>query len=260
MNAVNTLPTSAQMMPAVTPPMSGRLKLDAGVRNERIHEGEHDRDDRIRHELAERTQNPRQMRNGVQPPGGGAFLGRGQQSERDGQQNRSHDHDAQIFGEAAREGARMSDLPHDVEALFHFLNRADHGVGEERQTDRAEHVAAHVLDELQDALGQLGLGVAQGAEEFVQDESEIGARSKALKNGETEDQQRYDRQQGGVRETHGADGDVARPPVANDGDRVAQQAQCGPPRRPHVARLLEQSVFETFQRLVHGGADRSSRQ
>ena len=62
------------------------------------------------------------------------------------------------------------------------MNRADDGVDEERQTDRAEHIAAHVRDELQDALGQLIRRAPQRAKELMQNEPEIGARAETLQN------------------------------------------------------------------------------
>jgi hypothetical protein len=73
MTAVNILPTSAQMMPAVTPPMSAARNC-TGVGNERVHEREDDGDDDVGHDAAQNAQDRRERRNGVQPLRKGAVL------------------------------------------------------------------------------------------------------------------------------------------------------------------------------------------
>ena len=128
--------------------------------------------------LPEDAQDPSQMSDGVEPLRDGAALGAGHKFQRDRQQDRPDDHDAQVLGEATGEAARTVDLPDEIEAGLHFLDRADDRVDKERQADGAEHIAAHVRHELQHVLRQLIGSAADRMKEFLQYEPQIAARAR----------------------------------------------------------------------------------
>ena len=117
---------------------------------------------------------------------------------------------------------------------------------------RAEHVAAHVRDELHDALGQLVGGSAQRPEELMQDEAHVGARAEPFKMDEAEYHQRHQRQQRRVREAHRPHVDFAREPVADDGGGVAQQPQHRPPGAAHVRGIFGTIRPRDVPAAVHG--------
>jgi hypothetical protein len=225
------------MMPAVSP------QLHARVRDEPVHEGEDDRHDGIGQEFAEKRQRPRQGDQRVEPLRDRAVLCRRHQTQREPEQDGADDHDAHVLDEAARETARLGDAPHEIETVFDLLNRRDHRVNEKYQADGTGHAAAHILDELHDAGGQLRGRAPQGAEKFVEDQLKIPVRAKAFQNRKAEHHQRHERQQGGVGQAHCPDVDLARQPVANQRRGKSQYTQGGPPWRTHAARFLKQSVF-----------------
>ena len=253
MNAVNALPTSAQMMPEAMPPMSAARNSHLGVGDECVHDREQGGDDQVRQNLPRGAERPCERRKRIEPHCKRAVLGACQQSECDGEQDGTDDHHAQIFDEAARETSRVLDTPHEIETGFDLLNGGDHGVGEKSQSDRAEENAAHVGDELHDAFGQFRCRAAQRAEEFIQQESQISVRAPAFQNRKTEDHQRYDRKQRRIGQAHCADADFAVQPIADQGRRIARQAQHRAPRRTQGARADKQRIFQGFNPFDHEG-------
>ncbi len=232
MNAVNALPTSAQMMPAGNAADERRAKLHLGVGDEAVHDREHDGDDQRTAGSAARlgmSMRAAQTHRPTLQTGCSAALASSPNAtaSRMGPMN----HHAQIFDEAARETSRVLDTPHEIETGFDLLNGGDHGVDEKSQPDRAEENAAHVGDELHDAFGQFRCRAAQRAEEFIQQESQISVRAPAFQNRKTEDHQRYDRKQRRVSQAHCAHADFAVQPIADQRRRIARQAQHRAPRR-----------------------------
>ena len=230
MNAVNTLPTSAQMMPEVMPPISAarnstlvlgmntymKVKTTVTITYGRI------LPPRPRSRPAAQYHRPTArtdcVRRSLSSPSATA--------SRMGPKIMH----AQIFGEAAHETPRPIDAPHEIEAGFDLLNRRDDGVDEEDQADRAQQIAAHIDDELHDAFRQLRRRASQRREEFVENESQIAARAEALQDREAEDQQRHDRQQRGVGQAHGPHADLAAQPIADQRGGIAHHAQERDPR------------------------------
>ena len=228
-----------------------RPKIHAGIRHEQVHEGEHCRDQHVRHAAAEQFQAGRERGHGMQPMRERTVRHRNQQADGDAEDDRTGDHHTQVLAEPAHETSRAFDPPDEVEAGLHFLDRRDHGIDQEDEPQGAEHVAAHVRDELHDVVGEFGGGVAQRQEKLMQDVTQMGAGAQTLQDGKTEHQQGYERQEGGVGETHRADVDVAGEPVAGDGGRITQQPQDRSPRRRHGARFEEQAVFQAFEQRGH---------
>lgn len=204
--------------------------------------------------MAEPPECPRQKRQRVQPLGERTVGRRSQQSHGDAQQNGADDHHRQILDEAPREAARPLDPPDEVEARLDLLDGRNHGVYEEHESDRTQYVAAHVRHELHDVFGQAIGRASHGPQELVQQVAQVGACAESLQDRDAEHQQRHQRQQRGVGETHRADGDLARKPVADEGRGVAQQPQYRAPRRRHAAGSLEQSLLEPFLPLEHSAA------
>ncbi len=147
------------------------------------------------------------------------------QADEAAQQQRSDDHQSQVFGHAASKAARMVHTPQEVEAVLDLLDRAEQSPGEQREADGPDHAAAHAVRELHDPRSQLLRGIApDGTEELKDHRLQIAVSAEYLQDGEAEREQRDQRQQGGVDQAHGAQVDCAAPQVAHDRVGIAQHA------------------------------------
>ncbi len=237
-----------------------RPQIDMGVGNERVHEREDQRDDGVRQELTHETECPSEMREGVQPVGGWAVSAEASSSSATA--NRIGPAIMTLKSSVKRraEAARPVDAPDEIEARLHLLNGAKGGVEEHRETDRTEQFAAHVLDELHDGFGERTFRMAQGAEELMQDESQVGVRAEALEDRKEEHHQRHQGQECRVRQTHGLGVDVTRQPVAQQGGRIAQRVKYRPPGSAQITGFSPQFFVEMFKRHEQAGPRRSGGQ
>ncbi len=111
MNAVNTLPTSAHTMPEVMPPMSAARNCTLVLGMKTYMNVKMIGDDHVRQDLADGAQDPGQRLDRIDPLRERTAFGARQQAQRHREQDRTQDHHAQIFGEAAHKAARPIDAP-----------------------------------------------------------------------------------------------------------------------------------------------------
>ena len=62
---------------------------------------------------------------------------------------------ADVFGDAPREAARFFDAPQEIEAVLHFLDGAQQGPEQQRETQRADQAGADAVGDLHDLLREL---------------------------------------------------------------------------------------------------------
>ena len=162
--------------------------------------------------------------------GGGDAHGREHQQRAD-QQRR------EVAAEALADAARAAHVPDVVERLLDLLHQRDRGVEQQREADRAEHADVDVLDELDDALGDLDALLAQRLEEREQHGADLVVDAEGLQHREAEREQRHERQQRGVDQPHRAQRELALRQVAHQHEQHAGDAhQPGLRARPALGR------------------------
>ena len=167
------------------------------------------------------------------------------------------DHQAQVLADASHDRARALDVPGEVEGLLELLDGRDHGVEQEGEADRPEHVAAHVVDECHELRRQLGRPHADRAQELVDQRLEVAVHAKALQDRECEGGEGNEREQRRVDESHGAQVQLAGQQVADQREGVAQDVEQPVRGLDREMVAVEQQALDAF---VQHGRTGSSRQ
>ena len=92
--------------------------------------------------------------------------------------------------------------------------------------------AAHVVDELEHVLGDLGAARAERRQEVEQQRLELAMEAERLQYREREREQRHDREHRRVDEAHRAQAELALEEVAEQREGIARELE--PPRRGAV--------------------------
>ena len=142
--------------------------------------------------------------------------------------------------------ARALDVPGEVEGSLEFLDRRHDRVEQEREADRAQHVAAHVVHEGHDLLGQLAGALADRPQELVDQRLEVAVHAEALQHGEREGDERHERQQRRVDEAHRAQVQLAGQQVADQRERIAQEVEQPVRRLDRQIVPVEQQPLDAF--------------
>jgi hypothetical protein len=119
-----------------------------------------------------------------------------------------------VFGETPGKAAGLGDIPDVVKAFLDFLHHGYGGPHEECEADAAEDATVHVVDERHDLVGDFHAAVAERFEKQVHLVLDLLVDTEALEHRKTEGQQRHDRQQCRVDETHGPHRQLAAEKVA----------------------------------------------
>ena len=235
-------------------PDERRTPLHARVGNQHVHGGEERRDHHVGRQTDARAAQTVQQRQVHHLLHRRAAQGRVRQPHEAHEQHRAGDEQAGVLREPPCKTARLVHVPQEVEAVLDLLDGAHQGPGEQRQSHRPHYAAADVAGELHHARGELGRRrAADRAKELVDDRFQVAVPAEALEYGETEGEQRDDRQQRRVHQAHGAQVDFPAPQVTHHRIRVAQHAQTPPEHAgAHRGRSEEAPVEKGLDAHPHG--------
>ncbi len=184
----------AQMNPPARPPTSAERKRTRRVRHEFVDEREYAGNEEIGRQLACcDEQRPKEFLM-QQVLHDRIAAQRGDHAERDDDDHRTDQQNDGVFGETTRKAAPLADVPDVIEALLDPLHHGDREIDHEGQADATEHAAPHVTHESHDLVLDLHALVAERREQRAELWLELIEQTQALEYGETEGDQRHDRE------------------------------------------------------------------
>ncbi len=145
-------------------------------------------------------------------------------------------------------------MPGEVERAFDLFDHHDHGVDQDHEADRAEHRRLRVLDELHDLDREFRAFLAERPQELEQHGLELAVIAESLEHRERDGDDRHQREQRRIHETHGAQAEVAAEQVAQQRVGVPQRGR-GKLNRAVAGPLrpVEQPVLEAVLQRAEGG-------
>ena len=119
-------------------------------------------------------------------------------------------------------------MPNEVERLLDLLHERDHRVEQKRKPDRPEHADVRIVDELDDPLTELICVCAERRQQAMQHRRDLVVHPERLQHREAQREQGDERQQRGIDEAHGPQGELPVDHVPEKHHREASQPQAAP--------------------------------
>ncbi len=177
---------------------------------------------------------------------------------------REHEHGpdeqhAQISAHAQSQRPEPADAPRVVEGTLDLLDQREHDVEQQRQAQGAENADLDVLDEADDARGDLLALRPQRREEPREHRLDLVVHPERLQHREADREQRHDRQQRRVDQAHGAQRELTLGEVARHRVEQAQRDDRDPRGRskalrgnvPHQVTPPLAKTLELLDRRAH---------
>ena len=163
----------------------------------------------------------------------------------------SDQHDDQVFRDALGQAARPFDVPREIQRVLDLLDHRNDGVQQEQEAHRAEQGGLRVLDELHDIGRELVATHAQRPQELEQHRLELAVIAERLQHRKRHGDDRHERKQRRIDETHRAQAEVAADEIAQQRVEEAQWHD-DVMQRPAADFLgqVEQPVLEAMRQVV----------
>ena len=165
--------------------------------------------------------------------------------------DRADQQNEHVLGESPGKAARLGHVPDVIEARFDLLHHGNGRPDEECKADSSEDTAVDVMDELHDVVRDLDTFLTEWFEQQVHALLELPVNSETLEYRETEGDQRYDRQQGRIDQTHRPHAELAAQHIAQYAVQVAQRRTQDPARQSVAAYCVTPDEFVELLDRVH---------